>query len=78
VNEDNTGPTQGDVHLGRVQVHRLIESLTVALHDVPGDGKPCRATANVSLKELLTAKEQLEKKAAQLPGPHQAAPLQDR
>jgi nucleoid-associated protein YgaU len=45
----------------------FIESLTVRYTMFLPDGKPCRATANVSMKELQTAAEQLQKKPRNSP-----------
>ena len=39
----------------------VVESLTIRYTMFLPDGKPCRATANLSIKEAQTAKEQLEK-----------------
>ena len=46
---------------GTTQFKGVVESLTVRHHMFLPDGKPCRATVNISIKEALTAKEQLEK-----------------
>jgi hypothetical protein len=39
----------------------VVESLNLRYTMFLSDGKPCRATANLSIKEAQTAKEQLEK-----------------
>jgi hypothetical protein len=45
---------------GGFQFKGVIESLTLRYTMFLPDGKPCRATANLSIKEAKTAKEQLE------------------
>jgi hypothetical protein len=39
----------------------VVESLTLRYHMFLADGKPCRATANLSIKQAETAQEQLQK-----------------
>jgi hypothetical protein len=46
---------------GGFQFKGVVESLTLRYTMFLPDGKPCRATANLSVKEAQTAKEQLEK-----------------
>ncbi|HEX4384363.1 MAG TPA: hypothetical protein VH083_15485 [Myxococcales bacterium] len=46
---------------GDLTFEGVIESLTLRYTMFLSDGKPCRATANLSIKENQTAKEQLEK-----------------
>jgi len=67
VNEDKHRPPKVMFTWGGFKFTGFIESLTVRYTMFLPDGKPCRATANVSLKELLTAKEQLEKKPRNSP-----------
>jgi hypothetical protein len=45
---------------GGFQFKGVVESLTMRYTMFLPDGKPCRATANLSIKEAKTAKEQLE------------------
>jgi hypothetical protein len=45
---------------GDLTFEGVIESLTLRYTMFLSDGKPCRATANLSIKENKTAKEQLE------------------
>jgi hypothetical protein len=45
----------------RFQFKGVIESLALRYTMFLPDGKPCRATANISIKEAQTAKEQLQK-----------------
>jgi hypothetical protein len=46
---------------GGFQFKGVIESLALRYTMFLPDGKPCRATANISIKEAQTAKEQLQK-----------------
>src|SRR3954469_16737642 len=46
---------------GGFQFKGVVESLNLRYTMFLPDGKPCRATANLSIKEAQTAKEQLEK-----------------
>ena len=45
----------------------VVESLTLRYTMFLPDGKPCRATANLSIKEAQTAKEQLQNKPRNSP-----------
>ena len=45
----------------------FIESLTMRYTMFLPDGKPCRATANMQMKELITAEEQLKQKPRNSP-----------
>ncbi len=45
---------------GTTKFKGVVESLTLRFTMFLPDGKPCRATANLSIKEAQTAKEQLE------------------
>jgi len=67
VNADKHRPPKVMFAWGGFKFTGFIESLTVRYTMFLPDGKPCRATANVSMKELLTAKEQLEKKPRNSP-----------
>ena len=58
VNEDKHRPPKVMFGWGGFTFIGFIESLTVRYTMFLPDGKPCRATANVSMKELLTAEEQ--------------------
>src|SRR5205807_847427 len=45
----------------------VVESLTIRYTMFLPDGRPCRATANLQIKEAKTAKEQLEKNERESP-----------
>jgi len=67
VNADKHRPPKVMFTWGGFTFTGFIESLTVRYTMFLPDGKPCRATANMSMKELLTAKEQLEAKPRNSP-----------
>ena len=52
---------------GGFQFTGVVESLTLRYTMFLPDGKPCRATANLSVKEAKTAKQQLEEKPRNSP-----------
>ncbi len=60
VNADKHRPPLVMFQWGTTKFEGVMESLTVRYTMFHSDGKPCRATANLSLKEAKTAKEQLE------------------
>ena len=61
VNPDKHRPAMVMFQWGDTKFKGVIESLNVRFTMFLTDGKPCRATMSLSLKEALTAKEQLEK-----------------
>jgi nucleoid-associated protein YgaU len=61
VNPDKHRPPMVMFTWGGFTFKGIIEALTVRYTMFLPDGKPCRATANVSMKEAMTAKEQLER-----------------
>jgi hypothetical protein len=60
VNADKHRPPLVMFQWGSTKFEGVMESLTVRYTMFHSDGKPCRATANLSIKEAKTAKEQLE------------------
>ena len=52
---------------GTTQFKGVVESLTLRYTMFLPDGKPCRATANLSIKESETAAEQLQRKPRNSP-----------
>lgn len=52
---------------GSQQFRGVIESLSVRYTMFHNNGKPCRAVANLSIKEAKTAKEQVEEKPRESP-----------
>jgi hypothetical protein len=52
---------------GSFKFKGVVESLTLRYTMFLPDGKPCRATANLQIKEAKTAKEQLEKNPRESP-----------
>ena len=61
VNADKHRPAMVMFQWGDTKFKGVIESLNVRFTMFLNDGKPCRATMNLSLKEAQTAKEQLER-----------------
>jgi nucleoid-associated protein YgaU len=61
VNPDKHRPPLVMFAWGGFTFKGVVETLTVRYTMFLPDGKPCRATANVSMKEAMTAKEQLER-----------------
>ena len=66
-NPDTHAPPLVMFSWGGFSFKGVVESLTLRYTMFLPDGKPCRATANVSIKEAQTAKEQLEKKPRNSP-----------
>jgi hypothetical protein len=60
VNPDKHRPPMVMFQWGDTKFQGVIESLNMRFTMFLSDGKPCRATCNVSIKEAKTAKEQLE------------------
>jgi hypothetical protein len=60
VNADKHRPPLVMFQWGTTKFEGVMESLTLRYTMFHSDGKPCRATANLSIKEAKTAKEQLE------------------
>ncbi len=52
---------------GKVKFKGVVESLTLRYTMFLSDGRACRATANLTIKEAQTAKEQLEKNPRESP-----------
>src|SRR5256884_9943958 len=67
VNADKHRPPKEMFAWGGVKFTGFIESLTVRYTMSVPDGEPCRATTNDSMKQLLTAHDQLEQKARASP-----------
>jgi hypothetical protein len=61
VNADKHRPPLVMFSWGGFSFKGVVESLALRYTMFLPDGKPCRATANLSIKEAQTAKEQLEK-----------------
>jgi hypothetical protein len=61
VDADKHRPPSVQFAWGDFQFKGFVESLTVRYTMFLSDGKPCRATANLSIKENETAKDQLDK-----------------
>jgi len=61
VNSDTHRPPLVMFNWGSTQFTGVVESLTLRYTMFLSDGKPCRATANLSIKEAITAAEQLSK-----------------
>src|SRR5258708_8517097 len=67
VDADKHGPPLVMFSWGGFQFKGVIESLTLRYTMFLPDGKPCRATANLSIKESETAAEQLQRKPRNSP-----------
>ena len=67
VNEDKHRPPKVMFTWGGFTFKGVVESLSLRYTMFLPDGKPCRATANLSIKEAQTAKEQLEAKPRNSP-----------
>ena len=61
VNSDKHRPPMVMFSWGKVKFKGVVESLTLRYTMFLSDGKACRATAAITIKEAKTAKEQLEK-----------------
>lgn len=61
VNADKHRPPMVMFSWGKVKFKGVVESLTVRYTMFLSDGRACRATASLTIKEAQTAKEQLEK-----------------
>jgi hypothetical protein len=61
VNADKHRPPMVMFSWGKVKFKGVVESLTIRYTMFLSDGRACRATASLTIKEAQTAKEQLEK-----------------
>jgi hypothetical protein len=60
INADKHRPPLVQFQWGSTMFQGVLETLTLRYTMFLSDGKPCRATANLSIKEAKTAKEQTE------------------